>query len=80
MLTVIRKTPKGGQITISVDLNRAAQDARERILVQPGDFLVLQETLGESFTRYTTQVFRYSIFAQFLHSKHTSGALNATLP
>jgi protein involved in polysaccharide export with SLBB domain len=80
MLTVIRKTPKGGQITIRVDLNRAAQDQRERILVQPGDFLVLQETIGESFTRYVTQTFRYSLFAQFLHSTHTSGSIQAQLP
>ncbi len=40
-LTVIRQTPNGGQIPISVDLNRALVDPRERILVQPGDVLIL---------------------------------------
>ena len=67
LLTIIRKTPKGGQITIRVDLNRAAQDIRERVLVQPGDFLILQESLGESFTRYMTQTFRFSFFGQLEH-------------
>lgn len=57
-LTVLRKAPGGRQITIRVDLNRAAQDPRERILVQPGDVLFLQETMGEAFTRYVLSTFR----------------------
>ena len=35
LVTVIRKTPKCGQITIRVDLNRCAQDTRERIPSSP---------------------------------------------
>ena len=80
LLTIIRKTPKGGQITIRVDLNRAAQDIRERVLVQPGDFLILQETLGESFTRYVTQTFRFSFFGQLEHSAHSFINSTATGP
>jgi protein involved in polysaccharide export with SLBB domain len=80
LLTVIRKTPHGGQITIRVDLNRCAQDRRERILVQPGDFLILQETVGESLTRYLTQNFRYSFFGQIVHSPHFSLTTTATGP
>jgi hypothetical protein len=80
LLTVIRKTPKGGQITIRVDLNRAAQDTRERILVQPGDFLVLQETVGESLTRYMTQTFRYNIFATLLRQKDLLITTNPIVP
>jgi protein involved in polysaccharide export with SLBB domain len=79
-LTVIRKTPKGGQITIRVDLNRAAQDTRERILVQPGDFLILQETVGESFTRYMTQTFRYNILATLVRQKDLFITTNPVLP
>ena len=67
VLNVIRKTPNCGQITIRVDLNRCAQDPRERILVQPGDFLILQETPGESFTRYITQTVRISVFTRWLN-------------
>lgn len=60
-LTVIRKTPNGGQIPISVDLNRALVDPRERILVQPGDVLILQERAGESFTRYLNDIFNFNV-------------------
>ena len=42
-----------------MDLNRAFRDPRERILIQPGDIIVLQETPGEAFARYFTQTFRF---------------------
>jgi protein involved in polysaccharide export with SLBB domain len=57
LLTVVRRLPDGcGQVSIRVDLNHAVKDGRERILVQPGDFLVLQEKPAEGITRYLTQV------------------------
>jgi protein involved in polysaccharide export with SLBB domain len=57
LLTVVRRLPGDcGQISIRVDLNRAVKDARERILVQPGDFLVLQETPAQGTVRYLSQV------------------------
>ena len=59
-LTVLRRTPNGGQIPISVDLNRALRDPRERILIQPGDVLILQETTGEAIARYFTNVFNFT--------------------
>lgn len=55
LLTVLRRTPGGGQVPIRVDLNLAMADPRERIAVKPGDLLILQETPGESLTRYLTQ-------------------------
>jgi hypothetical protein len=60
-LTVIRRTPNGGQIPISVDLNRALIDPRERILVQPGDVLILQETEFESMARYFNDIFNFNV-------------------
>lgn len=42
VLYVLRKTPCNGQVTIEVDLARANLDPRERILVQPGDTLILR--------------------------------------
>lgn len=42
VLYVLRKTPCNGQITIQVDLAVANLDPRERILVQPGDTLILR--------------------------------------
>jgi hypothetical protein len=59
-MTVVRRTPNGGQIPISVDLNLALRDPRERILIQPGDVLILQETAGEAIARYFTNVFNFT--------------------
>ncbi len=39
---IIRKLADGQEVKIRVDLNRAAVDARERIVIQPGDFVMLQ--------------------------------------
>jgi hypothetical protein len=80
LLTVIRKTPNCGQITIRVDLNRAARDARERILVQPGDFLILQETPGESFTRYMTQNLRFNLASVLLRQRDAILTSNYNFP
>jgi hypothetical protein len=41
-LIVLRKTPCNGQVAIEVDLHRAINDPSYRILVQPGDTLILR--------------------------------------
>jgi protein involved in polysaccharide export with SLBB domain len=41
-LTVIRRTPGGGQVPIVVDLQCALRDPTERITVRPDDVLILQ--------------------------------------
>jgi len=46
-LIVVRKLPCGGQLPIRVDLNRALQDPTHRILVQPGDTLILRYKIYE---------------------------------
>ena len=51
LLTILRKTPGGGQIPIKVSLNEALRDPRRRVLVQPGDIIILQETLDETIAR-----------------------------
>lgn len=71
LVTVLRKTHNGGQLTIRVDLNRALRDPRERILVQPGDILLLQETPGEATARYLTQTI--TIATQFLRQNDAAG-------
>jgi hypothetical protein len=73
LLTVIRRTPGGGQVPIKVDLNRALRDPRERILVQPGDVLVLQETPGEALSRYLSDVFNFTIIARVIERGSTDG-------
>jgi hypothetical protein len=77
LLSVLRKTPCGAQVTIRVDLNRALCDRRERILVQPGDFLILQETPKEALARYITQLFKLTGYWQVIHGAHESGVANA---
>jgi len=79
-VTVVRKCPGNRQITIRVDLNRALQDPRERLLVQPGDILIIQETLGEAFTRYMTTKFSFNFFGTFLRQRDAVGTFNTILP
>jgi hypothetical protein len=52
MLYVLRKTPCNGQITITVDLAKANVDPRERILVQPGDILILRYKTSEELLNF----------------------------
>ena len=80
-LVVIRRTSCGGQVPIRVDLRRALRDPRERILVQAGDVLILQETPGEAFARYFTQTFlNFDIFWEVFQSKRGIGALDVAAP
>lgn len=46
-LLVLRKLPCGGQIVIRVDMNKALIDPSQRILVMPGDTLILKYTICE---------------------------------
>jgi hypothetical protein len=81
MLVVVRCLPGGGQVPIRVDLGRALRDPRERILVQAGDVLILQETPGEAFTRYFSQTFlNFDIFWQVIRSKTAIGAVDIAAP
>jgi len=57
MLYVLRKTPCNGQITIAVDLAKANVDPRERILVQPGDILVLRFKPSEEILNFSLGTF-----------------------
>jgi protein involved in polysaccharide export with SLBB domain len=43
-VVVLRQLPDGGQIPIKVNLYKAMRDPEERILIQPGDFIILQYT------------------------------------
>ncbi len=80
LLTVIRRLPDGGQVPIRVDLSRAVQDPRERILVAAGDYLLLQETPGEGFARYLTQTLDLSVMANFIKGPWGLGVGTVTFP
>ena len=78
LVSVVRRTPDGGQFTIRVDLNRALRDPRERILIQPKDLILLQETPEEAFARYISGVFHYDLTYTFLNSSHALGSTGVT--
>jgi protein involved in polysaccharide export with SLBB domain len=80
LVTILRKTPNGRQIPIRVDLNRALQDPRERVLIQSGDFILLQETLGESITRYVTSVFKIDVLGTFVRRRDLIGTATLNVP
>ena len=80
LLSVLRETPGGGQVTIRVDLNEAVRDPRENLLVQAGDVLIMQETPDEAVTRYFTQVFQINLFTRFLNRTDAQGSASVVLP
>ena len=59
-LFILRRTPCNGQITIEVDLAKAAQDPRERPLIQPGDTLILRYKPCE-------EIINFGMFAFFTY-------------
>ena len=81
LLVVVRRTPGGGQVPIRVDLDRALKDPRERILVQPGDLLVLQESPGQALGRWFDQAFfNFDLFWTPLHDRFATGAIDIASP
>ena len=80
LLSVLRRTPNGGQVTIRVDLNEALRDPRENILVQAGDVLLLQESPEESTTRYLTQTIQANFFFRLLNRQDGQGSVSLVAP
>jgi protein involved in polysaccharide export with SLBB domain len=80
LLTVLRKTRGGGQVIIRVDLNQALRDPRERVLVQPGDMLILQDTIGEAFAQYLTTVLRFNFLGIFVNHRDALGTATLNVP
>jgi protein involved in polysaccharide export with SLBB domain len=80
LLSVLRETPGGGQVTIRVDLNEAVRDPRENLLVQAGDVLIMQETPDEAIARYFSQVFQIDLFTRFLNRNDAQGSASIVVP
>jgi len=49
---ILRKLPNGSQVPILIDLYRARKYRAERMLIQRGDFIVLQYTKTEAFAAF----------------------------
>jgi hypothetical protein len=79
-ITIVRRLKSGAQIPIIVNLNRAFKDPRERIALQPNDFVVLQATVGEGIGQYLTSNLRFNFTYQFIHSKFFNGTNTYTAP
>lgn len=80
LLTVLRPLSNGRQIPIKVDLNRALRDPRERLRVQGGDILVMQERPGEAVFRYITQTLRATTTSDPIRNGSLTGVLNSNNP
>ncbi len=59
-LIVLRKNECGDEIPIKVDMNRALLDPSHRILVMPGDTLIMQYTLKEEFLNVMLSIFNFN--------------------
>jgi protein involved in polysaccharide export with SLBB domain len=81
LLTVLRRTPRCGQVPIIVDLNAAMRHPQERILVQAGDVLILQEKPGEALGRWFYQsFFNFNIFWNAIKTKNAAGVFDIASP
>ena len=68
-------------VPIRVDLDRALRDPRERILVQAGDVLILQEKPTDAVARYLSQtVFNFNILWQVFRTSNATGVVDVAAP
>jgi hypothetical protein len=80
LVTVLRRTKGYGQIRIKVDLNRALRDPRENVILQAGDVVILQETMGEAVARYFTNVFKVNSLATWVRRRDLTVTNPVNLP
>jgi protein involved in polysaccharide export with SLBB domain len=81
LLTVLRRTPDGGQVAIRVDLHRALRDVRERIIVRPGDVLILQEEPTDALARYFSQaLFNFNVAWHAIQGSNVAGFIDVAAP
>jgi len=80
LITVLRTTSTGRQLTIKIDLNEAMKDPRERLIVQSGDIIVMQEMPSESIWRYFSQRYAFGITSQLIQGVDFQGVLSGTIP
>jgi hypothetical protein len=80
LVTILRRTHGGSQIPIRVSLNRALRDPRERILIQAGDIVLLQETVEEAITRYIQTNLRFNFLGTIIRQRDLTGTATLALP
>jgi hypothetical protein len=67
-------------VPIRVDLDRAFCDPRERIIVQPQDVLILQETPCQAFVRWLTDQWRLGVTYNIFENTHSQVPATGTVP
>ncbi|MGD0896634.1 MAG: polysaccharide biosynthesis/export family protein [Thermoguttaceae bacterium] len=80
LVSVLRKTPHGGQCTIIVDLDCALQNPRSSLLLKAGDVVILQETKGQALVRYFDQIFHTGLNSIAIETSRTTGTVNVAGP
>ncbi len=71
-LIVLRRLECGGQIPIRVNLNEALENPAQRILVQPGDTLILRYTLAEELYNAAISVIGFNFLLDQIQNGGTS--------
>jgi protein involved in polysaccharide export with SLBB domain len=80
-LIVVRRLPNRGQVHIAVDLRSAIRHPQERLRIQPGDVLILQERPVEALARYLSQtVFNVNVLWTFFRSNNGVGLVDIAAP
>jgi protein involved in polysaccharide export with SLBB domain len=80
LISVIRRTPDGGQVAIRVDVDRALRDPRERILIQAKDLIILQERPDEGLARYLSEMYNFNYRYFFSNGRRSIGSTTINLP
>jgi hypothetical protein len=74
---VLRRCPGRGQVPIVVDLREALRHHQERLLVRPGDVLILQEKPCEAMVRYVSQTLtNFNLFWLPFRSSNAAGVVD----
>ncbi len=80
-VTVLRRTPDGGQLPITVDLRSALRNPRERLLIRGGDLLILQEMPGQALARYLSQTtLRFNAYLRVFSGQNGIGTVDLAGP
>lgn len=60
-VVVIRKLPHNQQVAIRVDLNETVREGRQRILIQPGDFIMMHYKPAEIAGNFWLNIFNFNV-------------------
>jgi len=58
----------------------SSRDPRERVLVQAGDIIILQETVAEALTRYVSEMWKFSFLGTIIRQNDLIGTSTLNVP